>query len=161
MMTAATGVCGEKVSCEDDSRPALVKRVVNQHGGTAELGDWTLTAHGSEDLSGPSGSNEVTDVTVPSGTCTLGESGGPEGYRPSDWACTESAGEDLPVVDDQVTITAGGKVTCTLTDRERGASPSPLPTWPGPHPTQHPGGGPGGGGGGSATQVRTATARSC
>ena len=151
------------MSCEDedDSRLTPVKRVVNQHGGTAEPGDWTLTADGPEDLSGSSGSSEVTDVRVPSGTYTLGESGGPEGYRPSGWACTGSAGKDVPVADGRVTLTAGDKVTCTLTNKERGGAPSPSshpsPTWPGPHPTQHPGGGdpgdgghgggPGGGGG--------------
>ncbi|MFE9492616.1 hypothetical protein ACFYNF_40575 [Streptomyces sp. NPDC006641] len=161
--TENTFILRNTVSCEDEdeSRLTLVKRVVNQHGGTAEPGDWTLTADGPEDLAGTSGSDEVTDVTVPSGTYTLGESGGPEGYRPSGWTCTGSTGEDVPVVDDQVTITAGGRVTCTLTNKERGGPPSPSPhpshTWPGPHPTQPPGsgghgdgdhgGGPGGGGG--------------
>ncbi|MFJ4859058.1 hypothetical protein [Streptomyces sp. NPDC088730] len=141
------------VNCEDEDEAhlTLVKRVVNQHGGSAEPGDWTLTADGPEDLSGTSGSDEVTDVTVPSGTYTLGESGGPEGYRPTGWACTGSGGEGVPTADDRVTLTAGDKVTCTLTNTERGGSPSPSPhpsqTWPGPHPTQPPGGSHGGGGG--------------
>lgn len=140
------------VSCvdEDEARLTLVKRVLNKHGGTAGPSDWTLTADGPEDLSGTSGSDEVTDVTVPSGTYTLGESDGPEGYRPSGWTCTGSAGEDVPVVNGQVALTPGDEVTCTLTNEDCGASPSPSPhpspTWPGPNPTQHPGGGDHGGG---------------
>ncbi|GGZ22190.1 VWA domain-containing protein [Streptomyces nitrosporeus] len=120
------------VSCqdEDESRLTLVKRVVNKHGGTAEPGDWTLTADGPENLSGTSGSEDVTDVPVPSGTYTLGESDGPAGYRSAGWECTDSEGEAVPVVDDRVTLAAGDEVTCTLTNKDHGGSPSPSP-----HPT--------------------------
>ncbi|MFF1651648.1 hypothetical protein [Streptomyces sp. NPDC058240] len=120
------------VSCEDEdeSRLTLVKRVINQHGGTAEPGDWTLTANGPETLSGTSGSEGVTDVTVPPGSYTLGETGGPEGYRPAGWECEDSEGEEIPVADDQVTLAAGDSVTCTLTNKDHGTSPSPSP-----HPT--------------------------
>ncbi|MFD7867926.1 hypothetical protein [Streptomyces sp. NPDC059783] len=138
------------VTCQDEDRArlTLVKRVVNQHGGTAVPGDWTLSADGPENLSGTSGSGEVTGVEVPSGTYTLGESGGPEGYLPSGWTCTRSGDGDVPVTDDRVTLSAGDDVTCTLTNEERGGSPSPHPshTWPGPHPTPPPGGGDHGGG---------------
>ncbi|QWQ44751.1 VWA domain-containing protein [Streptomyces sp. YPW6] len=122
------------VSCldEDESRLTLVKRVINQHGGTAQPGDWTLSADGPENLSGTSGSAAVTDVTVPSGTYTLGETGGPEGYRPTGWECEDSEGDDVPVTNDQVTLEAGDAVTCTLTNKEHSTPPSPTPT---PHPT--------------------------
>ncbi|MFI9018679.1 hypothetical protein ACIGZI_32055 [Streptomyces griseus] len=135
------------VTCQDEeeSRLTLVKRVVNQHGGTAEPGDWTLTADGPEDLSGTSGSEDVTDVTVPSGTYTLGESDGPDGYRAEGWSCTGSGGENVPVIDDRVTLAAGDDITCTLTNKERGGAPSPSP-----HPTGDYGYGQGGYGHGRA-----------
>lgn len=120
------------VSCKDAdmSRLTLVKRVVNQHGGSAEPGDWTLSADGPQNLSGSSGSDAVTDVSVPPGTYTLGESNGPEGYRPTGWDCVNSQDDDLTVTDDHVRLAPGEKVTCTLTNKERDTSPSPSP-----HPT--------------------------
>ncbi|MGW2277802.1 hypothetical protein [Streptomyces sp. NPDC001770] len=128
------------VSCEgeDESRLTLVKRVVNQHGGTAEPGDWTLTANGPENLSGTSGSEAVTNVAVAPGRYTLGETDGPEGYRSAGWECEDSEGENVAVTDDQVALAAGDTVTCTLTNRERGTGPSPSP-----HPTDEYGYGPG------------------
>ncbi|MEU7737570.1 VWA domain-containing protein [Streptomyces griseus] len=122
------------VSCqdEDESRLTLVKRVINQHGGTAQPGDWTLTANGPETLSGTSGSTAVTDVTVPPGTYTLGESNGPEGYLPTGWECEDTEGDDVPVPNNQVTLAAGDTVTCTITNKEHSTPPSPTPT---PHPT--------------------------
>ncbi|MGW6486245.1 hypothetical protein [Streptomyces sp. NPDC055056] len=122
------------VSCKDGdtSRLTLVKRVINEHGGSAEPGDWTLSADGPQDLSGTSGSEAVTDVAVLPGTYTLAESDGPDGYRPLGWDCMDSQGDDLPVTDDRVTITPGEKVTCTVTNKERDTSPSPSPS---PHPS--------------------------
>ncbi|MGW1817565.1 hypothetical protein ACWCQM_28860 [Streptomyces sp. NPDC002125] len=128
------------VSCE--ARLTLVKRVVNEHGGTAGPEDWTLTADGPEALSGTSGSPEVTDVAVPGGTYTLGESGGPGGYASAGWACTDTGGE-VPVADDRVTIARGDAVTCTLTNKDKGGSPHPSPS---PHPTKPPWEGGHGGG---------------
>ncbi|MEU2674723.1 hypothetical protein ABZ622_38990 [Streptomyces sp. NPDC007164] len=61
---------------------------------------------------------------------TLGETGGPEGYRPTGWECEDSEGEEIPVADDQVTLAAGDSVTCTLTNKNHGTAPSPSP-----HPT--------------------------
>ncbi|MGW1136624.1 hypothetical protein [Streptomyces zhihengii] len=46
-----------------------------------------MTASGPENLYGTSGSDAVTDVAVPPGNSTFGETGGPEGYRPAGWAC--------------------------------------------------------------------------
>ncbi|MFD9851583.1 hypothetical protein ACFWXZ_04835 [[Kitasatospora] papulosa] len=95
-----------------------------RQGLTAQPGDWTLTANGPENLYGTSGSTAVTDVTVPPpGAYTLGETGGPEGYRPTGWEC-----EDAPVTNDQVTLAAGDAVTCTLTNKERSTPPPPTPT---------------------------------
>ncbi|MFJ7497880.1 hypothetical protein ACIQZB_43720 [Streptomyces sp. NPDC097727] len=140
------------VSCEHkgDTWLTLVKHVVNKHGGSAEPGDWTLTADGPKSLSGTSGSAGVTHVPVPPGTYTLGEANGPAGYRAVGWTCTDSEGQDAGAVEGEVTLTTGDDTTCTLTNTSRGSSPSPHPshTWPGPGHTTPPGGGHGGGSGG-------------
>ncbi|MET8717483.1 hypothetical protein ABZV52_30420 [Streptomyces sp. NPDC004735] len=60
---------------------------------------------------------------APPGAYTLGETGGPEGYRPTGWEC-----EDAPVTNDQVTLAAGDAITCTLTNKERSTPPPPTPT---------------------------------
>lgn len=131
------------VTCE--ARLTLVKRVVNEHGGTATPEDWTLTAAGPEDLSSASGTPAVTEVPVPGGTYTLGESGGPQGYTATGWACAGAEGE-LPATDGRVTVAPGDAVTCTLTNTDRGHSPSPSPHPTGTHPTKPPwDGGTGGG----------------
>lgn len=43
----------------------------------------------------------------PPGSYTLGETGGPEGYRPTGWECEDSEGEEIPVADDQVLHKSG------------------------------------------------------
>ncbi|MET8579089.1 hypothetical protein [Streptomyces sp. NPDC005012] len=108
------------VTCDDDSDTdlTLVKRVVGKHG-DADPEDWTLTADGPERLAGPSGSEAVTGVAVPPGTYTLGESGGPAGYRPVGWDCVTDEGARLPVRADRVTIPEGSSVTCTLTNKKK------------------------------------------
>ncbi|MHB9759788.1 hypothetical protein ACYBSK_35865 [Streptomyces sp. BYX5S] len=130
------------VVCE--SRLTLVKKVVNEHGGAASPTDWTLGADGPTDVSGVTGEEPVTDAGVESGTYTLSEAGGPDGYDAGDWAC-ESAGGAVPVTDAKVTLAPGSAVTCTITNTDRaGATPSPTPTPTGPSteppaPTDPPG----------------------
>ena len=55
---------------DDTGELTLVKEVVNDDGGTAEPGDWILSAVGDSEISGPSGSDDVTDVEVPPATST-------------------------------------------------------------------------------------------
>ncbi|MFC6148053.1 LPXTG cell wall anchor domain-containing protein [Mumia xiangluensis] len=94
----------------------LVKDVVNDGGGTADRTDWTLTAQSpSQVVSGTSGSADVSHVSVDTGTYTLSESPGPEGYDASDWVCTND-GDPVAVVDSSVTIGVDDNLTCTVTN---------------------------------------------
>ncbi|MER5949746.1 hypothetical protein ABT127_27205 [Streptomyces sp. NPDC001904] len=121
-----------KVTCT--ARLTLVKKVVNEHGGTAAAGDWTLTADGPDDLSGVTGADAVTDAEVGAGTYALAESNGPEAYDAGDWACESAGGTAVPVTDAEVALAPGADVTCTVTNTDRAASPPPTST-PTPTPT--------------------------
>ncbi|WP_353943808.1 hypothetical protein ABII15_20715 [Streptomyces sp. HUAS MG91] len=121
-----------EVTCK--ARLTLVKKVVNEHGGTAAPGDWTLTADGPSDLSGVTGTDAVTNAEVEAGTYTLAESDGPQAYDAGDWACESAGGAAVPVTDAEVAVAPGADVTCTITNTDRAASPSPTPT-PTPTPT--------------------------
>ena len=106
----------------DDDAPVLtlVKRVINDEGGTATPQDWTLSAAGPQDLSGTSGSSDVTEVTVPTGTYSLAEADGPTEYRSAGWEC-EDRGESLPILEgDAVELAAGAQVVCTVTNLDTG-----------------------------------------
>jgi uncharacterized repeat protein (TIGR01451 family) len=103
----------------------LVKEVTS---GTAPPSAWTLTATGPDEISGPSGSSEVTARRVRAGTYLLTETGtGPAetGYvRQGNWVCETGAGANVPVTPGgSVTLTdsaasdASAGVTCTVTNR--------------------------------------------
>ncbi|MGW2266118.1 VWA domain-containing protein [Streptomyces koyangensis] len=133
------------VTCEEEqAHLRLVKKVVNEHGGTATPSDWELTATGPDQLGGPGGA----EGDVAPGSYQLAESDGPEGYDASGWSCVGESGP-LPVTDeDEVTLAAGESATCTITNTDRegpGPSPSPTPT-PTPSPTHSPTHSPGPGG---------------
>ncbi|GAA5147974.1 hypothetical protein GCM10023340_21190 [Nocardioides marinquilinus] len=100
-----------------DTQLTLVKQVVNDDGGTAVPTDWTLTADGADDdLSGPTGTPEVTGRLVAAGTYQLGESGGPDGYDAGEWTCDGGV-----VGAASVTLAEGDKVTCTIVNDDRPA----------------------------------------
>jgi len=109
------------VSCAGTTPPAvpprltLVKKVVNEHGGTAEPGDWILAADGPGNLEGASGTTDVTGRDVPAGDYVLSERG-PDGYRPGRWQCTGGTLDG-----DRLTLAAGDDVTCTIVNRDRPA----------------------------------------
>jgi uncharacterized repeat protein (TIGR01451 family) len=109
---------GQDVTCtitNDDAQAhlTLVKEVVNDDGGTAGVGDWTLQAAGpTTEFSGASGTAAVTAVPVEPGFWSLAETDGPTGYTASDWACT-STGLGQPL-GDLVSIALGENVTCTI-----------------------------------------------
>ena len=84
----------------------LMKAVINDNGGIAVAGDWTLTATGPTGFSGTTGVSQ----TVQAGSYDLSESG-PVGYSASDWSCT--SGE---VDGDTVSLQAGDDITCTITN---------------------------------------------
>ena len=113
---------GAEVTCTitNDDQPGtltLVKEVVNDDGGTAEPGDWTLRAAGPTTITGTSGSDAVTGVAVSAGAYDLTESGGPGGYTPSAWTCTGGT-----VAGITVTVPNGGDVTCTITNDDQPGS---------------------------------------
>ncbi|WIV45353.1 SpaA isopeptide-forming pilin-related protein [Glutamicibacter nicotianae] len=96
-----------KVTCTELT---LVKKVV----GDASADLWTLTADGPTPLSGVTGSDDVTNSGIEPGDYVLGEASETDGYQLTSISC----GENHPVsMDDKtVTIAAGDKVTCTLTN---------------------------------------------
>jgi uncharacterized repeat protein (TIGR01451 family) len=91
----------------------LVKLVNNGNtGGTADSGDWTLSADGPTPVSGAGDSTTIVDVPVEIGSYDLSESGGPAGYDASNWVCVGATQDDS----DTVTIGLGDDVTCTITN---------------------------------------------
>jgi len=100
----------------------LVKEVDNTtYLGTALPSAWTLTADGPDNLSGITGSVDVTAVTVAAGDYTLGESG-PAGYSGT-WSCTgggvlDQDGVSLTLAD----TNPAQETTCTLTNTAQPAT---------------------------------------
>ena len=119
-----TVALAQSVTCtvNNDDQPAhltLVKKVVNDNGGTAAATAWTLTAAGpTSGVSGATGTTPVTGRAVNAGTYTLSESGGPTGYDASAWSCvlTGQPATTVPVTNATVTLALGQDVTCTITN---------------------------------------------
>lgn len=104
-------------ACKDESTkpPSLASltlrnEVVNNNGGGAVIGDWTLSADGPTPLSGPGGA--VSDANFASGTYVLSATG-PAGYRASPWLC---AGGTVGVVQsgDSLTLPPDASAVCTI-----------------------------------------------
>ena len=145
----------------------LVKRVVNDDGGTASPGDWVLTADGPTSVSGTSGEQDVTDVPVLPGDYTLGEHGGPAGYEAGAWTCEDASGEAVDVSGAGVVSLEGPvEVTCTLVNDDvrstaTPTTPPPTTTAPTSSTTTPAGGGgpttvgPGGGSSGGGALATT------
>lgn len=91
----------------------LVKKLINDDGGTASVSAWTLKAQKAEgnSISGTSGSSAVTNASVQPGTYTLSESGGPDGYSANAWDCGNKT-----VKDSAVDLNYGDEVVCTITN---------------------------------------------
>ena len=117
---------GDNVTCTvtNDDRPGarppdayltLVKRVVNDDGGSAIPGDWVLHATGPTPLDGRSRTAAVTSVRVRHGVYVLQESHGPGRYRSLGWQC---AGGTM-VGPHQVRVDDGDTVVCTVTNDDR------------------------------------------
>ena len=85
----------------------LLKKVINDNGGTAVENDFTLTATGPGTITGVSGDAAITDAAVAPGVFALTESG-PSGYSGS-WSC---AGGSL--LGTSLTLNAGDDAVCTL-----------------------------------------------
>ncbi len=122
LSTDCTGTIavGEHKTCTitNDDQTAhlkLVKQVVNNNGGTAVAGDWTLSATGTVT---PLNGNGMVENDVNSGLYFLSESGGPLGYTPSSWNCT-GGGFFLPP--NLLILGLGESVTCTITNDDQTA----------------------------------------
>ncbi|HET6938342.1 MAG TPA: collagen-binding domain-containing protein [Nocardioides sp.] len=105
-----------------DAHLTLVKRVVNDDGGSAIPGDWVLHADGPTPLDGRSGSDAVTSVKVRHGVYSLTESPGPGHYRSRGWECTGGTMTGRR----QVRVEDGDTVVCTVTNddvAQTGVSP--------------------------------------
>lgn len=115
---------GQSATCtitNDDNAPSLTlnKIVVKDNGGTASESDWTLTATGPTSISGPgtSGSADVVSgSSFKAGTYTLSESGGPSGYIPSSWSCTNEVTVDS---NNQITMGLGQSTICSITNNDQ------------------------------------------
>lgn len=90
-------------------------------GATTPPQAWTLVASGGEagDISGTSGSPEVTGATAQATRYTLTEQDGPDGYTASAWQCVGAVSTSGSTVE----LAAGSDATCTITNT---AAPSTL-----------------------------------
>ncbi|MEU1971682.1 hypothetical protein ABZ477_08490 [Microbacterium sp. NPDC019599] len=105
----------------DDVAPllTLVKTVTNDNGGTAQPSAWTLTATtpGGPDLSGQTGTADVTDQAVQAGVVyTIGETGGPAAYALDSLVCTGYP--NTTTGSPTLTLAPGDDVTCTLNNND-------------------------------------------
>ncbi len=116
--SSLTGDCsgsianGQTKTCtltNDDVAPSLtlVKQMLNDHGGSANVTDWTLSATGPTSINGAGGA--VSGATFSAGSYDLSESTGPSGYTASSWVCQGGSQTGA-----QITLTVGQSATCTI-----------------------------------------------
>ena len=89
----------------------LIKKVINNNGGSAVPANWTLSAAGPSGFSG-NGPSVSSAEGFEAGTYDLSESGGPAGYTASDWFCDGGTQNDA----DTITLGQGESATCTITN---------------------------------------------
>jgi len=113
---------GENWTCtyldhQQTGKLIVKKHVVNDNGGTATAGDWSLhVKSGSNDVAGSPqpGDENGTTYTLPVGTYTVSEAGGPAGYTFDGFSLDcDSSGS--------VTVVEGQTKTCTLTNNDQAA----------------------------------------
>ncbi len=100
------GDCGE--SNDPTGTLVVIKNVVNDDGGDASAGDWTMNVSGPTSLSFAGAESPGTSNTVDAGDYTITESGGPSGYTLSYSGDCDSSGN--------VTVPAFHERTCVLTN---------------------------------------------
>jgi cysteine-rich repeat protein len=98
-----------------DPSLTLVKKVINNNGGSAIPANWTLTATGPTGFSG-NGPRVSSEAGFESGSYDLSESGGPGGYSASEWVCDGGSQDDA----DTITLAQGESATCTITNDDIG-----------------------------------------
>jgi cysteine-rich repeat protein len=102
---------------EATTRLTLVKKVINNDGGSAPASAWTLTAAGPTGFSG-AGPSVSSGSGFAAGVYGLSESGGPAGYAASSWSCVGGDQVDGTTI----SIAAGDNVTCTITNDDIAAT---------------------------------------
>ncbi|VXB47780.1 conserved exported hypothetical protein [Microbacterium sp. 8M] len=118
-----TGVApGDAVACTITNKPSaaaltLKKQVDNTYGGSSVASDWTLTASGTQTITGKTGDPSVTSAVVAPGTYALSESGSPSGYAAGAWTCTGAT-----VSGSSVTVAANANAVCTITNASKPGS---------------------------------------
>jgi Prealbumin-like fold domain len=95
----------------------VIKHVINDEGGTATADQWSIhVKSGANEVSGSPqpGSESGSSYTLPVGTYTVSETGGPSGYAFTGFSgdCDSSG---------NVTVVAGQTKTCTLTNNDQTA----------------------------------------
>ena len=123
---------GENVTCTfvntlQQGSLQIVKRVVNDNGGTADTGAFGLTstagtlAFGAGTADGANTLKYSSQVmTVNAGSYTLREND-IAGYSEGAWACTGATPSDTSINNGAVTVPAGGAVVCTITNDDQQA----------------------------------------
>lgn len=90
----------------------LQKKVINDSGGSAVSGDFTLTATGPDTISGVTGDISVTDQPVHPGVYVLTENNLP-GYTASAWTCTGTT-----ISGSTIKLAGGDDVVCTIVNED-------------------------------------------
>ncbi|MEP9399016.1 hypothetical protein [Mesorhizobium sp. KR2-14] len=111
---------GDEAVCTiaNQDQPAtltLVKTLDNSHGGIAAATDFTLSATGPVTVSGPTGSAQVTRVSVPAGVYALSETNLP-GYAAGSYSCVINGA--APVPGNSVTPVNGDAAVCTIVNSD-------------------------------------------
>lgn len=96
----------------------LIKHVINDDGGTAQVGDFALTASGPTSITGTTGEASITAVPVSAGTYTLSETN-LAGYTARDWSCTVNGA--AAVIGARLDLAGGDRATCTLVNDDEPA----------------------------------------
>jgi uncharacterized repeat protein (TIGR01451 family) len=102
---------------EEDGTLTVIKRVVNDDGGTAQPSDWTMVVSGPESLQFPGASDPGTSSSLMEGLYTITETGGPPGYSLTyGGECAPNGSLDVP---------SGHNHTCILTNDDQPGTPPP------------------------------------
>jgi hypothetical protein len=116
---SGTIAIGESMTCTitNDDQPAqliVIKHVINDNGGTAIAGQWTMnvTASNPSQSSFPGAEAPGTTITLNAGSFSVAESNGPTGYV------------QVSAVGCSGTIATGQTLTCTITNDDERAAPA-------------------------------------
>ena len=119
---SVTLALGDELTCtitNDDQGATLtvIKHVINDDGGDATAGDWSLHVQsGGNDVAGSpkAGSEQGDTYTLGKGTYAVSETGGPSGYSQSFSGDCDNGGS--------VTLALGDELTCTITNDDQPGS---------------------------------------